>query len=113
MSIVLPHIYGSALNDEISIWFYPGAFLSGLGIVLTLKYLKKKYSKEYNGAYSMSYTPKNKYGWYALIFFIVSMVLFYAYALLTKTVSLKKFLVEMVGFEPTCKKDTSRPFYDM
>ncbi|MES3006090.1 MAG: hypothetical protein V4664_04045 [Patescibacteria group bacterium] len=82
--VFAPYLYGSVSNGELSVWFYPAFFINGLLVVLSIKYLHKKYGKEYDKAYAMSYTPKNKYGWYALWFFIIFMILFYTYAVLTK-----------------------------
>lgn len=82
--VLAPYIYGSALNGETSIWFYPAFFFSGLFVVLSIKYLRNKYVKEYYKAYDVAYTPRNKYGWYALLFFIVFIIFFYTYVVLTK-----------------------------
>lgn len=82
--VFAPYIYWLALNGELSILFYPAFFFSGLLVVLAIKYLHKKYRKEYDKAYVMLYTPKNKYGWYSLWFFVIFMILFYTYSVLTK-----------------------------
>jgi hypothetical protein len=82
--VLMPYIYGSVLNGELSIWHFLVFFFSGLFVVLAIKYLHKKYNKEYDNAYIMSYTPKNKYGWYALWFSVIFAILFCVYAVLTK-----------------------------
>ena len=56
----------------------------GLVLAIIISFLKIFYKREYEKAEKISYTPHTKYGWYALVFFFISMFLFYSYAFLSK-----------------------------
>lgn len=58
--------------------------LFSLVLAIIIVFLKIFYKREYEKAEKISYTPHTKYGWYALIFFVAFMFLFYAYAFLSK-----------------------------
>lgn len=75
--------YTQILNGKtlLTIVFF-SLFISFITLIIDL--LKTKYPKEHDEAHKISYTPYNKYGWYALIFFLSLPFLLFGYILLSK-----------------------------
>lgn len=79
LSFIFPYIYNITVGEGVSMKFYLIMCFCGLAIHLVMKYFKNKYAKEYDLAHKASYTPKNKYGLFALLFVVIFVVSFIVY----------------------------------
>lgn len=88
--IVFPpnDFYSEIMDGNVSKKLITALIILCLSLPVIIRFLEVKYPKEYQEAEKISHTPKNKYGWYGLIFFFSFFAIFYLCLYLLKYLQL-------------------------
>lgn len=83
LSVFSSQFFAQAFHGSKDVWFYT-LLITGFVVSLLIGFFERKYPTEFSSAEKISYTSKNKYGLYALIYFIVLVILSAIYIVIKK-----------------------------
>ncbi len=78
-SIISVYLGEAIFGRKPPVWYWLLFVLVAALSGLLIQQLTYSHKKEAEMAYKAAYTPKNKYGWYGLIFFVIWLTVYFSY----------------------------------